>query len=57
MTNDELVNTIRVLQKEISVLQERIQPTATGHLHTTIGVLEDRVDELVNEVKGVTTEG
>ena len=56
MTNDELVNTIRVLQKEIGILQERIQPTATGHLHTTIGVLEDRVEELVNAVKGVSNE-
>lgn len=57
MTNDELVNTIRVLQSEIEVQKTRIQPHATGHIHTAIGVLEDRVDELVNEVKGVTTEG
>jgi len=53
MTNDELVNTIRVLQSEIEVQKTRIQPHDTGHIHTAIGVLEDRVDELVNEVKGV----
>ena len=51
MTNDELVNTIRILQSEIEVQKSRIQPHDTGHIHTTIGVLEDRVEELLNEVK------
>ena len=51
MTNDELVNTIRVLQSEIEVQKSRIQPHDTGHIHTTISVLEDRVEELVDEVK------
>ena len=57
MTNDELVSTIKILVSEIEVQKTRIQPHDTGHIHTTIGVLEDRVEELLNEVKGVTTEG
>ncbi len=57
MTNDELVTTIRVLQSEIEVQKSRIQPHDTGHIHTTISVLTDRVEELVNEVKGITSEG
>ena len=56
MTNDELVNTIKVLVSEIEVQKARIQPHDTGHIHTTIGVLEDRVEELVNTVKGVSDE-
>ena len=56
MTNDELVNTIKVLVSEIEVQKARIQPHDTGHIHTTIGVLEDRVKELVNTVKGVSDE-
>ena len=52
-----IVTTIRVLQSEIEVQKSRIQPHDTGHIHTTIGVLEDRVEELVNEVKGITSEG
>ena len=55
-TNDELVNTIRVLQSEIEVQKSRIQPHDTGHIHTTISVLEDRVEELVDQVKGVKSE-
>ena len=56
MTNDELVNTIKVLVSEIEVQKARIQPHDTGHIHTTIGVLEDRVEELVNTVKGLSDE-
>ena len=58
MTNDELVNTIRVLQSEIEVQKSRnrSQPHDTGHIHTTISVLEDRVEELVDQVKGVKSE-
>ncbi len=53
MTNDELVTTIRVLQNEIEVLETRIKPQATGHLHTAISVINERIDELVDEVKGI----
>ena len=35
-----------VLKDEIAVHQSRLQPHDTGHLHTAIGVLEHRLDEL-----------
>ena len=35
-----------VLEEEINILKSRLQPTDTGHLHTTINVLEQRVKEI-----------
>ena len=35
-----------VLLDEIAVHQSRLQPHDTGHLHTAIGVLESRLEEL-----------
>ena len=35
-----------VLQAEIRVLKTRLKPEDTGHIHTTIGVLESRVEEI-----------
>ena len=35
-----------VLLDEIAVYKSRLQPHDTGHLHTTISVLEWRLDEL-----------
>ena len=35
-----------VLKDEIAVHQSRLQPHDTGHLHTAIGVLENRLEEL-----------
>ena len=35
-----------VLLDEIAVHQSRLQPHDTGHLHTAIGVLEHRLEEL-----------
>lgn len=34
------------LEREIRVLESRLQPTGTGHLHTAINVLRDRINEL-----------
>ena len=56
MTNEEIVNpqleivnTIKVLRKEVEVLTKRIKPAGTGYLHTTIDVLNNRIDELIEE--------
>ena len=40
---------VRILEMEVDVLRSRIQSSGTGHLHTTIGVLEKRIEELQNE--------
>ena len=37
---------IQVLKNEIEILRSRIQPHDTGHLYTTINVLEHRLKEL-----------
>jgi hypothetical protein len=41
-----IFNKANVLEKEIEVLQSRLKDNDTGHLHTTISVLQDRVKEL-----------
>ena len=38
------------LLKEIRMLEKKIQPHDTGHIHTTIGTLENRVKEIQNEI-------
>lgn len=43
--------TIEVLNREIEVLKSRILPEDTGHLHTAIGVLKERVRELEGELQ------
>ena len=41
-----IVNKANVLENEIEVLKSRLQDHDTGHLHTAISVLEERVKEL-----------
>lgn len=40
------VEHIQRLKEEIEYLRGQIKEHATGHIHTTIGVLEERVREL-----------
>ena len=49
MTNKEIINAIKVLRKEVEILTLRIEDHGTGHIHTTIGVLNSRIDELIEE--------
>ena len=42
---------IAVLKDEIEVFKSRIEPHDTGHLHTTIGTLEHRIEELEDKEK------
>tara|TARA_B100001750_G_scaffold242340_1_gene255565 strand:+ start:2491 stop:2673 length:183 start_codon:yes stop_codon:yes gene_type:complete len=46
----ELVNHMFALLKEIEILKERFQPTSTGHLRGAVSVLEERVEELKEEL-------
>ena len=50
MTNLERINTITVLELEVEVLKLKLRPHATGHIHTAIGVLNSRIDELNKEI-------
>ena len=35
-----------VLSQEIDLLKENLRPTATGHIHTAISVLENQISEI-----------
>ena len=50
MINDNLSTHLKVLQKEIEILKGRVLPEDTGHIHTTIRVLEDRVEEIYQNI-------
>jgi hypothetical protein len=45
----ELIEIIKVLRKEIEVLTSRTRDRGTGHLHTAIGVINSRIDEMMDE--------
>ena len=44
------VDRLVFLMDEIRILKERIQPTDTGHLHTTVDVLYSRVEEVTKQL-------
>ena len=44
VTRDEV--RLAVLQDEIEIHKSRLQPHDTGHLHTTISVIQHRIIEL-----------
>ena len=41
------------LLNEIDVLKSKLQPHDTGHIHTAIGVLEERCKEIDKQIYGV----
>ncbi|MAD24753.1 MAG: hypothetical protein CMO44_11355 [Verrucomicrobiales bacterium] len=45
------VERIMVLMEEIAILKTKLQPHDTGHIHTAINVLEERVEELQHELE------
>ena len=40
---------ISILEKEIEFARSQLQPHDTGHIHTTIGFLRRRIEELKGE--------
>ena len=46
---------IAVIEDEITLLQSRLEPHDTGHLHTAISVLAYRLVELKKTDNGVVT--
>ena len=48
--SSRLMNHERALREEINVLKERLQPHDTGHIHTTINTLEERVQEIKRQI-------
>ena len=49
--SSRLMNHVRALQEEISILKDRLQPHDTGHIHTTINTLEERVQEINKQIE------
>ena len=50
------VDRLVFLMEEISILKSRLQPEDTGHIHTTISTLENRVEEIRNNPKAILIE-
>ena len=46
---EEIIDTIKALRNEVEVLTSRTRDRGTGHLHTAIGVINSRIDELIEE--------
>ena len=51
MSRSHLINHVVHLKDEVNTLKMRLKPSATGHIHTTIGVLEERIKECEKELK------
>jgi anion-transporting ArsA/GET3 family ATPase len=50
MKRKELMNHMFALMEEIKKLVTRLEPRETGHIHTTINVLNDRVEEIRHQL-------
>ena len=46
MSRSKELNHLVHLKDEINYLKSLLQPHDTGHIHTTISVLEERVEEI-----------
>jgi hypothetical protein len=50
MTNEQKLEHMCALKREIEILKEMLRPHDTGHINTTISMLESRVKWLHREV-------
>ena len=46
------VDRLIFLMEEISILQSKLRPEDTGHIHTTISTLQNRVEEIRGDLNG-----
>ena len=51
MSRSKELNHLVHLKDEINHLKSLLKPHDTGHIHTTIGVLEERVEEIKKELE------
>ena len=51
MNRSMMLNHYRHLLMEVGELKTRLQPHDTGHIHTTINVLEERIEELHKQLE------
>ena len=50
MSRSKMLNHYRMLIDEINYLKSLLRPEDTGHIHTTINVLEGRVQEITEKL-------
>tara|TARA_R110000751_G_scaffold12520_1_gene42969 strand:+ start:4287 stop:4493 length:207 start_codon:yes stop_codon:yes gene_type:complete len=41
---------LKVLLNEVKILQSKLLPEDTGHIHTTISTLESRIEEIGDDI-------
>ena len=51
------VDRLHILLDEVNIIKSRIQPHDTGHLHTTVNVLNERIEEVSNKLKKTENNG
>lgn len=49
MNFDDLIH-MRILEREIGILEDRFQDTDTGNLRTAVNVLQSRVNEIESNI-------
>lgn len=49
--NVSLTERLILLMDEISVAKSKLQPSDTGHIHTSISYLESRVNEVQQQIE------
>jgi len=47
----DAVDYLTVLMEEVAVQRSRLEPHDTGHIHTTISVLEHRIEEIKEKIR------
>ena len=50
MNKNKKLDHMLALTEEVNVLTQRLQPHDTGHIHTTISTLRERIGELKEEL-------
>ena len=50
-SKSQKIERVFVLEDEIKFAQSCLQPSATGHIHTAISWMRNRVEELTKEVQ------
>ena len=51
------VDRLHILLDEVNIIKSRIQPEDCGHLHTAVGVLNERIEEVSDKLKKVENNG
>ena len=51
MNKNKKIEHMLALTEEVNILTQRLKPTTTGYIHTTINTLRDRIEELKEELK------